>query len=123
MANYNISINLTALHNACVTTLKGKQGVPVKCVIIPVADNNLIEGKNGVYLSANAWETEGNQYGNSHMIKLSATKEQRATLPKDQLNAYQCILGNAKPIEFIKKNEGSSTPAPVKEVAAEDLPW
>lgn len=122
MANLNLSINLTALHHACILSPKNRNGIAIKGVFIPIIDNNLIEGKNGVYLSANAWETPDSQYGNSHMIKLATTKEQRDALPKDQLNAYQCIIGNAKPFEF-KKNEGEPKPAAPVESADGDLPF
>jgi len=119
MANFNLSFNLLGFHNACVLSPKNKSGMPVRGIFIPISDNNLIEGKNGTYASLAAWETENNQFGNSHMVKLSATREQRASMPQDQLRDYQCIIGNMKPFNDPKQRQ---TTQPAPDLQTNDLP-
>lgn len=48
MGNISAKINLRQLQSA-VRTMKGKSG-DIKCLVIPIAANNLVEGEKGVYL-------------------------------------------------------------------------
>lgn len=100
--NLNGSIDLLKLSRAAVTTINSLQ-----CVVIPITENDIYVTKDqqtgkakSAYLSFSAWENKGgaNQYGNTHYIKQSFSKDFRERLG-DKIKEKP-FLGNAKPINF-----------------------
>ena len=83
----------------------GKDGR--KYLLIDIVKSGLFEGKSGLYLDIDMRENRDgeDQYGNTHMLVMSPTKEQREN--KDKTT----ILGNAKTLVFPDRNmPGSSAP-------------
>ena len=86
----NGKINLAKLNNAIVKEMNGRKG-PVKCVIIPVEENNIYLGSNGsAYLSFTCAERPAkSDWGETHTIRpqvstekyRSTTKEERMAIP------------------------------------------
>ena len=76
--------------------MTGKDGSKVKCLIIPIKENNLFEGEKGVYLDITAIEIK-NKVGDSketHLLKKSLPKEIYDNLTDAEREAMP-ILGNA----------------------------
>lgn len=125
--NYNQSINLLKLKNACIVTVKGKTTTK-KGVFIPIEENDLYVALDeslkpkGVYLGLASWELkQKGQYGDTHLLKQSFSKDFRETMSEEELKNAP-ILGNMKPIE--RTNDASNVPVP--EVSAsedDDLPF
>ena len=85
----------------------GKDGR--KYLLIDIVKSGLFEGKSGLYLDVDMRENRDgeDQYGNTHMLVMSPTKEQRENKDKTP------ILGNAKTLVFPDRNmPGSSAPKP-----------
>lgn len=102
--NYKISINLSKIEGAFISEIKGETCTK-KCICIPLENDCLFEGKNGVYLSAVAINKSDN-YGNSHCVKPDMPFEKYKTLTKEEQNAIS-FVGNMK--ELVK---GANTPPP-----------
>lgn len=125
--NYNQNINLLKLKNACIVTVKGKSATK-KGVFIPIEENDLYVALDeslkpkGVHLGLSSWELkEKGQYGDTHLLKQSFSKEFRATMSEEELKSTP-ILGNMKPIE--KTNDVSNVHATEVQVADnDDLPF
>lgn len=125
--NYNQSINLLKLKNACIVTVKGKTTTK-KGVFIPIEENDLYVALDeslkpkGVHLGLASWELkQKGQYGDTHLLKQSFSKDFRETMSEEELKNAP-ILGNMKPIE--RTNDVSNVPVP--EVSAsedDDLPF
>ncbi len=110
MSNFSIKIDLLKLTGAAVVDLQGKTAKK-RCVVIPIEDANLFQGAKGVYLDAAAWEAQNPQYGDSHYIKQSLTKEARDKMTDEQKKQIP-IIGNVKPIG------GAQTAQPFDDSAA-----
>ena len=96
--NYGIKIDLLKLQGACMKNLTGRSGQSKRCVIIPVDDNDcMFLGEKGCYLNVSAFETQNNQYGDTHMLKPDIPKEIREQMTDEQKNAVP-ILGNMRPM-------------------------
>lgn len=81
----------------------------IKIDVTKIDKTRLFEGKNGAkYLDCVAWPTDNDQYGNSHRIVQSVTKEERADGVKGT------IIGNAKPMP----GRSASAPAPARKPPA-----
>lgn len=121
MENLNLDINLMKLSRVGVASIHG-----IRCVIIPCEENDIFISQDqqtgkakGAYLSVTAWAKKSSldangvdQYGNSHMIKQSFSKEFREAHP--EVTQQSPIIGNGKPV----KGQGSNA---VNEVAAPDV--
>ena len=95
MGNISIKINLKQLKHV-ERELKGAAGKPVKCLVIPIKENNFFEGEKGTYLDLTAIEIK-NKVGNSkdtHLVKQSLEKELYNSMSTEQQRAMP-ILGNA----------------------------
>lgn len=125
--NYNQNINLLKLKNACIITVKGKTESK-KGVFIPIQENDLYVAMDeslkpkGVHLGLSSWELkQKGQYGDTHLLKQSFSKEFRELMSEDELKNTP-ILGNMKPIE--KANDVSNIPVPEVSASEEDdLPF
>ena len=122
MGNYGISINLQALRGACLRTLKGKDGQPVRCAIIPVEMNReIFVGEKGTYRSLTAIETrETGKYGDTHLLKGNLPEEVYKAMGEEERRS-QPILGQMRPLARREQ------PAPAAEVISsaddDDLPF
>lgn len=90
MANISINLNLRQLKHIIVNTKKGN-----KCILIPIYENNLIEGEKGIYLNATGFEIKNKSQDqkNTHLVKQSFEKEIFNSMT-DEEKQSQPILGN-----------------------------
>lgn len=96
--NYGIKVDLLKLQGTCMRNLTGRSGQSKRCIIIPVDDNpSMYLGEKGCYLSLSAFETQNNQFGDTHLVKPDIPKELREQMTEDQKNAIP-ILGNMRPM-------------------------
>jgi hypothetical protein len=78
--------------------------IVLKIDVTKIDKSRLFEGKNGAkYLDAVLIETPNNQYGDSHMIAQSVTKEERLAGVKG------AIIGNAKTIGQTNGQQSNQT--------------
>jgi len=101
-----LKLNLRQLNHALMTTPKG-----ANVIVIPIAENNLFEGKEGIYLDIVGFDyedkTPGKKYPDTHLLKQSFSKEKLATMTEAQKTALP-ILGNA----CVSGSSQRSEPAP-----------
>ena len=98
MSNFNIRLDLLRLQGAFTRNLKGNTATK-RCLIIPIDDNpGMYLGEKGCYLNAVAYETQNNQYGDTHMVKPDLPKEVRERMTDDE-RRNQPILGNMRPMQ------------------------
>lgn len=108
--NYRISLNLNKLKKLLTTEMKGNDGQPIPCLVIPLDDNPAIRvsDKGGIFLNLTVWENKKESSFGSHFIKTSAlSKEQRVSMTIEQMNEFDYIIGNMKPME-VKSYSGNS---------------
>lgn len=93
--NYNTKLNLLKLKNAFTTNIKGRLETK-RCICIPIDDNYIFIGEKGAYLELSFYESQNQQFDQTHMIKVSIPKEKyekMTDLEKQENN----IIGNLKP--------------------------
>ena len=112
MSRISIKINLRQLKSA-VREMKGQSGM-VKCLVIPIEQNHLFEGEQGIYLDCVAYELKEKKADrkDTHAIKQSLPKDVYEKMSEAERNDMP-FIGNA--IVW-----GASEPAP-REFAI-DLP-
>lgn len=95
MGNISIKLNLSGLKHA-VREEKGQSGMQ-KCIIIPIAQNNLFEGEKGLYLDLTAIELKNPapDQKDTHLLKQNMPKDLYEKMTEDERKALP-ILGNAK---------------------------
>lgn len=109
-----------------------KTGAVKKCLILPIEDNDIYtkvgeDGKITVRISFDVWENDNvSQYGDTHMVKQSHSKEWNESHNDEQKRA-EPILGNARPIQLpsiddVKVPEAQIEAAPF-DGQADDLPF
>ena len=109
MANLNINLNLQSLKNAFVKEFKGTTSTK-KCICIPIEENDLYEGKNGVYLNLVAWANDKLKDEKTHLVKQSFSKQFRERTSQEELKNSP-IIGDVKPIQG-QTNQTQNAPAP-----------
>lgn len=118
--NYRISLNLNKLKKLFTTEMKGNDGQPIPCLVIPLDDNPAIRvsDKGGIFLNLTVWENKKKSSFGSHFIKTSAlSKEERESMTIEEMNKFDYIIGNMKPMEGKSyssnpyKENGESQPA------------
>jgi len=97
MSNYNAKINLAKLEGFGKVTLQGKSGTSKRCVVLPIDDCHLFEGKDGTYLDLTIIETNNSQYGDTHFITRGKSQEEREQEKATGERLRLPILGNLKP--------------------------
>lgn len=121
MSNYNAKINLAKLEGFGKVTLIGQSGKPTRCVVLPIAENHLFEGKDGTYLDLSIIESANSQYGDTHFITRGKSQEEREQEKATGERLRLPILGNLKPFgrEVAESQEytyqpqtGTQQPAP-----------
>lgn len=98
--NFDVKINLRKLKSEVITTKEG-----TKCILIPISENNLFEGKEGgIYLDLTAWslteQKEQNGFINTHLVKQKLSKDVYENLSEEQRKALP-IFGNVS--KFVSK--------------------
>ncbi len=93
MNNFAVKINLTQL-NCVVKEFKGKKG-KVKCIVIPIKENNLFQGEKGVYLDLSGIALKDPKFPKqqTHLIKQNLPKEIYTELSDDEKKSLP-IIGN-----------------------------
>ena len=120
MSNYQVKINLLKLDRAAVANIKGKSETR-KCIVIPCGDDtDLILREKGVYLDCVAFETDKSQFGDTHAVKVSYSKERREKMTEDERRAKP-FVGNLRPLETQSKQMPVTATAAVE--APEGLPF
>ena len=73
---------------------KGKDGKDVKCLVIPIEQNHLYEGKDGnVYIDLIAFALKEPKDNQTHLVKQSLPKEVREAMSEEERND-QPIIGS-----------------------------
>ena len=86
----SIKLNLMRLNKVGVTSLKGRSGNEVKCLVIPIEENRLFVGEKGIYLDLSAFKTkEGNRY----LIKKSISKDDYNAMTEEERNSQPIVGG------------------------------
>ena len=117
--NYNLKLDLAKLKKVGVANITGKTGNKVKCVVIPVEENNIfLSEKGGVYLDLACFALKEEKYEQSHLVKPSLTKEQRERMTDEEKNAIP-IVGALKPM----KAKQAEVKEEVQPDPADDLPF
>lgn len=98
MGNISINLNLSQLKHVK-REMKGKDGKNVTVLIIPIEENNIIQGEKGNYINITAIEIkdrskqkEGQK--DTHLLKQDFPKEIYNSMSEEERRA-QPILGNA----------------------------
>jgi hypothetical protein len=99
---HKLKIDLLKIPSAAIKP--GKNGRTY--LIIDVEESQLFQGKTALYLDIDMRENRDgeDQYGNTHMLVISPTKEQRLAKEKTP------IVGNAKTFVFPDRNMPQSSP-------------
>lgn len=101
MDSINFNVNLLKLSRAGVVSIKG-----VGCVVIPIEENDIYVSQDretgkakSAYLNLTAWANKNglSQYGDSHYIRQSFSKEAREANADFVKKAP--VLGNGKPVQ------------------------
>lgn len=118
MDNLTGSIDLLKLNRSGIATIKG-----IKCLVIPIQENDIFVSADenlkpkAAYLGLSVYaRREPSQYGKTHYVKQSFSKEYREAYPQQvQEKPY---LGDMKTFEFENKNAAETVSAP--QVSVED---
>lgn len=105
MATIYTKINLAALVHK-VQELKGKDGQPVRCIILPIKQNNLYLAQSGnVYLDTTGYEytPEDSNRKETHIVKQKLSKEKYDQLSEEEKKAMP-IIGNHSVFDFQENN-------------------
>lgn len=115
MANISINVNLTQLKHV-VKDLKGESGT-VKCLIIPIKENDLFVGEKNISLSLNAFQLKEPRVDSrtTHLVKQQLSKELFALLSDDEKRAMP-IIGDA-----VYWGTKESEPVPSSTISADDI--
>jgi len=95
MSRISAKVNLMNLH-AAIRMMKGQLG-EIECLVIPIEKNKLFKGEKGIYLDLVGFEIEKPIEGSkdTHLLKQSFSKEERAGMTEEQLRSLP-ILGNLR---------------------------
>ena len=111
MKNYQLSIDLLKLHGAALQDLRAADGGVKRCLVIPVWDAGLYEGKKGVYLDLRAVELQNPQFEDTHFVKQSLTTERYKSMSEEERSAMP-IIGNLRPAKSYTNNQQQGQPLP-----------
>lgn len=102
MANFTISADLLKLQGAAIQDLRAADGSVKRCVVIPIWDAGLYEGKKGVYLDMTAIELSSPRYEDTHLVKQSLTYERYKQMTEQERENIP-ILGGLRSAKSAKK--------------------
>lgn len=115
MSNQLHKINIDLMKITGASKIKAKDGK--EYLAIDLTQSGVFVGqKGGVYLNLDMRENRDgeDQFGNTHMITISPTKEQRAAKERTP------IVGNAKTLTFGSSSAPSAAP---RQAAQKDVSW
>ena len=95
MKNFNVKINLALMNG--VKTITSKKNNE-KYVCIPLSDNNIFEGRKGLYLDLTAYSYDG-KFGESHFLKNRIPKDIYEKMSEEDKKNTP-ILGSLSPLEM-----------------------
>lgn len=119
--NYKVSVDLTALHGAKVDRDPATGRLILK---IDVDEADLFVADNGkVWMGLDMWaKREGmDQYGKTHGVKFSLSKDRGAVMTKEQKLALP-FCGSAKPFDTKRKTEAPAA-APAPQTYRDNVPF
>lgn len=134
------NINTGKMSNVGVMTIQG-QTCAKRCLVIPLEENDIfakVEEKTArdgtkyidkkYCIGIEVYEMrEADQYGNTHYVKLSTSKNFINTHTAEEVDARNhTYLGNLKPVAIPSSNQASTMEAPMANVvpgADDDLPF
>ena len=134
------NINTGKMSNVGVMTIQG-QTCAKRCLVIPLEENDIfakVEEKTArdgtkyidkkYCIGIEVYEMrEADQYGNTHYVKLSTSKNFINTHTAEEVDARtHTYLGNLKPVAIPSSNQASTMEAPMANVvpgADDDLPF
>lgn len=95
MSNISIKLNLQQLKHV-EREMSGKNGQKVKCLIIPIEENNFFVGDKGTYLNLTAVKLKNQRTDSkdTHLVKQELPKEVYTKMTEEERRATP-ILGNA----------------------------
>lgn len=116
--NYLESLNLSKFNGASVMEIQGAT-TKKRCVVIPIEENYLYEGKNGIYTSLIAHERKSvGSSGDTHFLTMQIPKDKYNALTEEQ-RKNNPIMGNMKEVTTRSEQKAtSSTTDPLN-----DLGW
>ena len=98
MSNFQVRLALTKLKNSCIMDIKGRSGSK-KCLVIPIEDNHIYEGKEA-YLTLTAQErSTPSQYGDTHFLKPYVSKDVYNALSEEEKKSIP-IIGSMSPTQY-----------------------
>lgn len=119
MADLDLNLNLRKFKSEVITTKKG-----TRCIVIPLIENNLIEGKEGgIHVNFKGWELDvakqevKNNFKNTHIVKQKLSKDTFDKLTDAQKKELP-IFGNVTEYVGTVNNE----PVQSETVTPEDFP-
>ena len=110
-----ISLNLRQFKHQVITTPKG-----AKCLVIPIEENQFVDGEKGVYLNLAGFEIKDKK-GDSkdtHLVKQSFKKEVYEKMTEDE-KRNQPIIGNLT--VWAGRQEAEPVASSVDPIASTDL--
>lgn len=118
----NGKINLAKLNNAVIKEMNGRKG-PVKCIIIPIEENNIYCGNNGsAYLSFTCAERPmKSDWGETHTIRPQVASEKYRSMSKEDRMAIPFIGGLSR-VEFKNNYNNGNSRGTTDYTETDDLP-
>lgn len=120
MGNISIKINLRQFKNV-IKDMKRQDGTTVKCLVLPIEQNQFHVGEKGIYADLTAFEIK-NKVGDTkdtYLVKQSFSKEVFDAMSDDDKKALP-ILGNA--IVWSRQEPEPQT-ADISNEEIDDLPF
>lgn len=111
MSNYQLSIDLLKLQGAALQDMKAADGSVKRCLVIPVWDAGLYEGKKGVYIDLRAVELKNPQFEDTHFVKQTLSFERYKSMSEDERSAMP-IIGNLRTAKSLANNQQQGQPLP-----------
>lgn len=115
----DIKLNLGKFFKVFEKDFKGKEKT-VKCLCIPIDENDIFVGEKGYYLNLVAWKVKS-EYG-THAIKPSYSKEKRDKMTEEEIKALP-FVGNANVISVDTGNTPKDVGLEDGDGADDDLPF
>ena len=119
LPNFYLKLDYSKLKKVGVANITGKNGDKVKCVVIPVEENNIfLSDKGGIYQDFTAFALKNETYGQSHLVKAALSKDELEGMSnEDKKNVH--IVGALK----IMKQKQAEVKREYQTDPTDDLPF
>lgn len=125
MGNFQIKVDLLKLQGAAMQDMRATDGSVKRCVVIPIWEARLYEGKKGTYLDLRAVELRTPQYEDTHLVKQSVTAERYNAMNEEERTNIP-IVGNMRPTRGTAQGQTQRTGSELPPLGGyrepEDLP-